>query len=104
MNYSEGENQMQFFSIILGIAYLGMGIVQISAIADGIHAWLGWDGLLAGFLAFILGYFPLIGSICGVAGAYYAWGWGLIPSIVLFFLVYTTHNSLFCRIIISKLL
>lgn len=62
-----------------------MGIVQISAIADGIHAWLGWDGLLAGFLAFILGYFPLIGSICGVAGAYYAWGWGLIPSIVLFF-------------------
>ncbi len=76
---------MQFFSIILGIAYLGMGIVQISAIADGIHAWLGWDGLLAGFLAFILGYFPLIGSICGVAGAYYAWGWGLIPSIALFF-------------------
>ena len=76
---------MQIFSIVLGIAYFGMGIVQISAIADGINTWLGWDGLLAGFLAFILGYFPLIGSICGVAGAYYAWGWGLIPSIILFF-------------------
>ena len=68
---------MQFFSIILGIAYLGMGIGKYPVIADGIHAWLGWDeSAWASFLAFILGYFPLIGSICGVANSP-VWGWGL---------------------------
>lgn len=76
---------MQIFGVILGIAFLGMGIVQTLATIDGISVWLGWNGLLAGFLAFILGYFPVIGSICGVAGAHYAWGWGLLPSIALFF-------------------
>lgn len=91
---------MKIFNVVIGIAYLVIGIVQIVATIDGIKEWLGINGLFAGFIAFIVGYIPIVGSICGVFGAHYAWGWGLLPSIALFFWYAPVFATIF---IVSRL-
>ena len=74
------------FYLIFYSIFLGLGFFQLFAIADGIDFFFGTEGtFLALFLAIISTYFPIIGPVLGVYGAYNVWGWNLIPSILLFF-------------------
>ena len=67
------------------LGYLGVGLVQLAAFYTGLQYWTGWHWIILGFIAFFVGYIPVVGSIAGVIGAHYVWGWGLLPSILLFF-------------------
>jgi hypothetical protein len=70
---------------ILFVAFLGLGLLQFAAIQAGLTDWLGLHWLIAIILAFPLAYMPVIGSILGVLGAVYGFGWSWIGSIALFF-------------------
>lgn len=69
----------------LWIVYFVMGLVQLKAICDGLNYFLDWPHLFVTPLAVILAYIPVLGSVCGVIGAYLAWHWDVLPALLLFF-------------------
>lgn len=70
---------------ILYIGYLGLGLVQLFAIIDGLQVW-GLNLLLAIIGAVVVTYIPLVGTIAGIAGAHYAWQWSWLGACGLFLL------------------
>lgn len=73
---------MQAIGVVL---YIGLGIVQLFAIMDGVEQWWGLSGIFAGIIGFIIAGLPLIGSIVGYIGATDVWGWAWWQAGLLFF-------------------
>ena len=74
-------------SILGGVMILGwvvLGLMQITAVADGIQHWLGWYWLICWVIAFFVGGWPVVGTILGMVGAHYAWGWSWLAAFLLF--------------------
>lgn len=67
------------------ILYLALGLFQIAATIAGIQYWLGLHWLFAGLIALIIAWTPLIGTVLGMLGAHYAWGWSWVSAFLLFF-------------------
>ncbi len=65
--------------------YIVMGFVQFAAIWSLFSGHWGWHWLPAGMFALFLSYIPLIGSICGLAGAIMVWEWPWWLALLLFF-------------------
>ena len=65
--------------------YIIMGFVQFAAIWNLFSVHWGWHWLPAGFAALLLSYIPVIGSICGMAGAIAVWVWPWPLALLLFF-------------------
>lgn len=71
--------------IIGFLIYLGVGVVQLFAVMDGLEHWLGLPGFIAGILGLFLAYFPIVGTIMGFIGAIDVWGWEWWQAALLFF-------------------
>ena len=67
------------------VLFFGVGLVQMLAASGRIEEVTGLQSALAGILASLLAYFPLVGSALGVLGAVQLWGWSWTGSILLFF-------------------
>ena len=60
------------------IIWLVIGLVQVTAVYEGLTIWLGWSGILAIPACLILGGFPLLGSILGmICAMHYGVGVGV---------------------------
>lgn len=66
------------------LIYLGIGIIQLSAIYSFFHGSWGWHWIFAAPAAFVLGYMPIIGSICGILAAHDIWHWAWWKAVLLF--------------------
>lgn len=66
------------------IIYLGMGLLQLTAIIGGIEAWWGWPWWVAIFVATPIAYIPILGTIVGIMGAINSFGWSPLVAILLF--------------------
>ena len=70
---------------IIGFAlYLGLGLFQLFAIMDGLEEWIGLHSIIAGPVALVLAYFPIVGTVVGMFGAVTAWGWSWLEAVSLF--------------------
>ncbi|ELE5074778.1 hypothetical protein RC134_001185 [Salmonella enterica] len=74
-------------------------IIQLIAIDSYFAEHLQWNGFVAFIAAFILTWFPILGSIAGILGAVMVWHWDVLFEILLFiwptllfFNNQTTHN------------
>lgn len=67
------------------IPYLLLGLFQIVATIAGIEHWLGIHWFFAGIIAIFVASMPVIGTVLGMAGAHYAWGWSWLAAFFLFF-------------------
>lgn len=74
-------------------------IIQLIAIDSYFAEHLQWNGFVAFIAAFILTWFPILGSIAGILGAVMVWHWDVLFAILLFiwptllfFNNQTTHN------------
>lgn len=67
------------------VLYLGLGLFQIAATIAGIQYWLGFHWLIAAVIAFFTASWPVVGTILGMVGAHYAWGWSWFAAFLLFF-------------------
>ncbi|USG61466.1 hypothetical protein NBZ79_00560 [Sneathiella marina] len=75
--------------VLMGAAayfgYFLLGVFQIAAIMAGVEYWLGWHWVFSAFIGLFLAYIPVIGTVAGVTGAIYGWGWPVLQAVVLFF-------------------
>lgn len=69
---------------IIGITFLIMSLFQFFAIIGGFEIWLGLHWIIAVPLAFIFAGIPIVGTIFGMCGAVYAWGWSWLSAFLLF--------------------
>lgn len=67
------------------LVYIAIGLVQLLATMAGLESWWGLHWAIAGPVAFIIAYIPLLGSIVGMVGAVDAWGWEWWQAGALFF-------------------
>lgn len=71
--------------LALGIvAYLAVALVQIPAVVSGIHELTGMWWLLCVLIGATFGSLPIFGSLVGIRGAEYVWGWSASESYALF--------------------
>lgn len=77
-----------FVGIAAFLIYASMSIIQCFAIVAGIVYSFHMPRFIAIIIALFLSWFPLIGSILGVFGAIYAWGWTWYGAVALFFWYY----------------
>ena len=73
---------------IAGIVYFAMGLLQMAAIIGGIAEGLRVPGIVAFFIAFLIGELPLIGTVAGIYGAMVNWGFSLVGALSLFLIPY----------------
>ena len=71
--------------ILLFIAYIILGLFQLTAINAGLENWFDFHGILTGPLAFFIAYIPIVGTVVGVLGAVTAWHWSWLQAGGLFF-------------------
>lgn len=71
--------------VFFGIAYFLVGIVQLFAIIEGIKYASGLGSFFSAFMALIITYIPVVGSIAGVYGAVNVWDWSIWQAGALFF-------------------
>lgn len=71
--------------VLAYVLYLGLGLFQIAATIGGIQYWLGFHWLVAAIIAFFIASWPVVGTILGMVGAHYAWGWSWLAAFLLFF-------------------
>jgi len=64
--------------------YIILGFIQLFAIHDGIMVWLQFPSFLAYILAFLLTYFPVIGSVVGIFAVLTVWHWPLWKTLLVF--------------------
>ena len=81
---SAGDNAVAAGGMMLGGAYLVLGIVQFLATMAGIQYGLGIPSFIAFLLAFFIGPIPIIGTITGIYGAVAGWGLPLAWALALF--------------------
>lgn len=67
------------------IPYLLLGLFQLVATIAGIEHWLGIHWFFAGIIAIFVASIPVIGTVLGMVGAHYAWGWSWPSAFLLFF-------------------
>ena len=71
--------------IVLFVAYMLLGLFQLAATMEGLEVWLGVHVVFAFIIALFISYIPLIGTVAGVCGAVYGWGWSWTAALLLFF-------------------
>lgn len=69
---------------LMGLGWLALMVMQVFAVAAGLQYWLGWNSLACWLLALVFGWWPLVGTAFGMAGAHFAWGWTWFLSVMLF--------------------
>ena len=67
------------------VLYLILGLFGFFATIAGVQVWFGIHWFFAALIAIFLAWTPFIGTVAGVAGAHYAWGWSWLAAILLFF-------------------
>jgi len=67
------------------IIFLLIGIIQFFAIMNGIESWWGLHWIIAGPVAFVVAYIPLLGAVVGMVGAVDIWHWEWWQAGLLFF-------------------
>jgi hypothetical protein len=67
------------------VLFFILGLFQFFATIVGVQALLGIHWIFAAFIAGILAWMPIIGSISGAVAAHYVWGWSWFAAILLFF-------------------
>lgn len=68
--------------ILVVLIYIGMGLVQCSAIFAGFSYSFGrFFGFI---LALVFGQLPILGTIMAIIGACKGWGWGIGRALLIF--------------------
>ena len=71
--------------LALGVfVYLVVVLVQIPAVVIGLHALTGFWWVFCVLVGALFGSVPILGSLVGVQGAVYGWGWSAGVSYSLF--------------------
>lgn len=72
--------------LLFYLAYIAVGIIQISAFIDGMHLYFGLGGMIS-FIIYLIGFSLPFGAIALSAmvfyGARYGWHWKIWQSIFL---------------------
>lgn len=64
--------------------YLLLGLFQLAATWEGLK-YIGLHWIVAAPMALFIAYIPLLGTVAGVLGAVYGWGWHWVEALALFF-------------------
>ena len=72
------------FRCLFQLVYLLMGLVQWSAILEGIKVWWEWPWWIAIFVALPIAYTPILGTVVGIMGAIESFGWSPMAAITFF--------------------
>ena len=67
------------------VIWLVVGTLQLFATFAGFQYWLGVNWVVAIILAAVTSYIPLVGTVLGMVGAIYVWGWPWWEATLLFF-------------------
>jgi hypothetical protein len=71
-----------------GLVYLGVAVLNLLAIWDGLSAWLGWSSFFAkAFLlipSMVVAAIPIAGTVCGIVSAIKVWGWSIPKTLLVF--------------------
>lgn len=96
---SQSGGVMGRFLWVLTPVFFITSIIQLIAIDSYFAEHLQWNGFVAFIAAFILTWFPVLGSLAGILGAVMVWHWGILFATLLFiwptllfFNNQTTHN------------
>ncbi|WP_227136745.1 hypothetical protein [Kosakonia radicincitans] len=73
---------MNFIGMVL---FFLVGIIQFFAILNGLESWWGLHWIIAGPVAFIVAYIPILGAVVGMVGAVDVWRWEWWQAALLFF-------------------
>ena len=72
------------FTGIITICPWVMRMAQLAAIYSLFYNYIGWNLIVSVIVGFILSCVPVVGPVCGIAGAMYAWEWAWWQSVLLF--------------------
>lgn len=70
--------------VVAILLYMGVGLVQLAAVYSFFYDSWGWYWIFAAPAAFVVGYLPIIGSICGILAAHDIWHWPWWKAVLLF--------------------
>lgn len=89
-------------NLSLKILFVFYGFFQFSIIWDYFLKVFRTDNIITSLISLILGFFPFIGTICGIYGSHVCWGWSLFHSAFIFLLPYFIVNGPIQMIIIYE--
>ena len=72
------SNTATTLKVIGVMVYFAIGFVQFFAIIAGVQEWFGFHWLISGWIAFMIAYIPLVGTVTGIMGAVRAWNGRII--------------------------
>ncbi|MGE3142973.1 MAG: colicin immunity domain-containing protein [Hyphomonadaceae bacterium] len=78
-------NQTVGLGCFIALAWIGLCVLQISAVAEQIHGVFGWSAAPATFVSVPLAFVPVVGNVLAFFGATEAWGWNHWIAAVVFF-------------------
>jgi hypothetical protein len=69
----------------LALLYIGIGIVQLFAVAEQIQRVTDWGPVVATLGGFLLAFIPVVGGVIAYFGATDGWGWSNLVAGLVFF-------------------
>lgn len=96
------ETMNIFCGISFKILYILYGFLQFSIIWDYFLNVFHTDNIISFLISLILGFFPFIGTICGIYGADICLNWSLFKSGLVFILPYFIVNGPIIMIILFE--
>lgn len=75
---------MARFLWLLTPVFIITSVIQLIAIDSYFSEYLNWNGFISFVIAFILTWFPVLGSLSGILGAVFVWHWNVLIAILLF--------------------
>lgn len=82
-----------FCALSLKILFIFYGFFQFSIIWDYFLKVFRTDNIITFLTSLILGFFPFVGTICGIYGSHVCWGWSLFHATFIFLLPYFIVNG-----------
>ncbi len=70
---------------VIALIWLGLCLLQVSAVSAQVQAYLGWSAAPATFAGFALAFIPVVGNVIAFFGATDQWGWAVWQAALVFF-------------------
>lgn len=87
-SYQDFKEHVNIFGhISFIIIYFCYGFLQFFATWNVLAKVLHHDNIVISLVSLVLGFVPVIGTVFGIIGAHWGWGWHLSHSILIFFVI-----------------
>lgn len=80
-----GLNRLVGFGCLIAVVWIGLCLLQWSAVAAAVQSVLGWSATPAAIAGFILAFIPIVGSVIAFYGAAEVWDWNPWVAGLIFF-------------------